>query len=76
MKNTKRLSTFLLRIKKCALKEYPKYLGVCTDCHLFWEKHTEIANSNISKGIGILTKMSKFLQEKQLNNSHNVFTKP
>ena len=39
-------------------------------------KHTEITNSKISKGIGILRKMCKFLQEKQLKNLYNAFIKP
>ena len=62
--------------QKLTQKEYAKYLGVSIDCHLSWEKHIKITSCKISKGIGILKKMRKFLQEKQLKNVYNVFIKP
>ena len=62
--------------RKLTQKEYAKYLGVSIDCHLSWEKHIKITSCKISKSIGILKKMRKFLQEKQLKNVYNVFIKP
>ena len=78
--NKKQKETINIEDHKLALKEYAKYLDVYTDYHLSWKKHIEITNSRISKGIyiyiGILKKMCKFLQEKQLKTLYNVFIKP
>ena len=41
-------------------KDFAKYLGVYFDKQLSWSKHTEITNSKLYKGIGILAKLCMF----------------
>ena len=47
-------------------KDYARYLGVYIDSKVTWEKHIQMANFKLQKGIGIIKIMRKFLQEKQL----------
>ena len=63
-KKLKETINIFIEDQKLSRKEYAKYLGVYIDCHLSWDKHTEITNSKISKGIGILGKRREFPQEK------------
>ena len=47
-------------------EDYAKYLGVYIDSKLTWEKHIQMTNFKLKKGIGIIKIMRNFLQEKQL----------
>ena len=74
-KKLKETINIFIEHQKLSQKEYAKYLGVYIDCHLSWDKHTEITNSKISKGVGILGKIREFPQEKQLKNLYYAFIK-
>ena len=56
-------------------KDFPKYLGVYFDKQLSWSKHIEITNNKLHKGISILTKFRKYVQEETMKNSFNSFLK-
>ena len=43
---------------------------------LSWSKHSEITNNKLHKGIGILTKLHKYVQEETMKNLLNSFLKP
>ena len=57
-------------------KETAKYLGVYFDKKLSWNKHIQYTNSKISRGLGILSKVRNYVQEKTLKNIFNSFIKP
>ena len=44
---------------------YAKYLGLIVDCHLTmnWKKHVHELSENISRGIGILSKLRHFVTD-------------
>ena len=56
-------------------KDFAKYLGVYFDKQLSWCKHIEITNK-LHKGIGILAKLCKYVQEETMKNLFNSFLKP
>ena len=61
VKSTKRLSTFLLRIKNlCKMNMLNIYVSILIAIYL-GENTLKLQNSKISKGIGILRKMCKSL---------------
>ena len=47
-------------------KDYAKYLGAYIDSKLTWEKHIQMTNFKLQKGIRIIKITQNFLQEKQL----------
>ena len=53
-----------------------KYLGIYFDKNLTWNKHIEYINCKLNRGIGVLRKIRKFVQEKPLENILNAFLKP
>ena len=53
-----------------------KYLGIYFDKNLTWSKHIEYINCKLNRGIGVLRKIRKFVQEKPLENILNAFLKP
>ena len=57
-------------------KDFAKYLGVYFDKQLSWSKHTEITNNTLHKGIGVLTKLRKYVQKETMKNFFNSFLKP
>ena len=75
IKNLKRLSTFPLMIKNLH-KRNMLNIQVSILIAIYLGKNIKITSCKISEGIGILKKMRKFLQEKQLKNVYNVFIKP
>ena len=57
-------------------KDFAKYFWVYFDKQLSWFKHTEITNNKLYKGIGILTKLRKYVPEETMKNLFNSFLKP
>ena len=57
-------------------KDFAKYLGVYFDKQLSWSEHIEITNNKLHKGVGILTKLHKYVQEETTKNLFNSFLKP
>ena len=57
-------------------KEYTKYLGILIDNKLSWNYHIKHANLKISKGIGILTKLSRYLSKNVLRTLFYAFVQP
>ena len=47
-------------------KDTTKYLGIYFDKNLKWNKHIEYINCKLNRGIGVLRKIRKFVQEKTL----------
>ena len=52
-----------------------KYLGIYFDNNLKWNRYTEHANFKLNRGIGVLQKTRKFVQDKTLRNIFNAFLK-
>ena len=46
--------------------DYTKYLGILIDNKLSWNCHIKHVNLKISKGIGILTKLRRYLSKSVL----------
>ena len=57
-------------------KDTAKYLGIYSDKNLTWNKHIEYINCKLNRGIGVLQKIRKFVQEKTFKNIFNAFLKP
>ena len=57
-------------------KEYTKYLGILIDNNLSWNYHIKHANLKISKGIGILTKLRRYLSKNVLRALFYAFVQP
>ena len=57
-------------------KEYTKYLGILIDNKLSWNHHIKHANLKISKGIGILTKLRRYLLTGVLRALFYAFVQP
>ena len=62
--------------KKLEQKYFKKFLGINFNKQLSWSKHIEITNNKLHKGIGILTKLRKYVQEETMKNLFNSFLKP
>ena len=56
-------------------KDTAKYLAIYFDKNLTWNKHIEYINCKLNRGIGVLQKPRKFVQEKNFKNILNVFLK-
>ena len=52
-----------------------KFLKVHFDKQLSWSKHIEITNK-LCRGIGILTKLHKYVQERSMKNVFSICLKP
>ena len=52
-------------------RDFEKYLGFYFDKQLSWSKHIEITNKKLHKGIGVLAKLRKYVQEETMKNSFN-----
>ena len=59
--------------EKLEQKDTGKYLGIYFDKNLTWNKHIECINCKVNRGIGVLGKIRKFVQEKTLKNIFNAF---
>ena len=57
-------------------KEYIKYLVILIDNKLSWNHHIKHANLKISKGIGILTKLRRYLSKVVLTTLFYAFVQP
>ena len=57
-------------------KDSAKYLGVYFDKRLSWDVQLNYTNAKLSRGIGILKKLRKYVQENILKNLFNSFIKP
>ena len=57
-------------------KEYTKYLGILIDNKLSWNYHIKHTNLKISKGIGILTKLRRYLSKNVLRTLFYAFVQP
>ena len=78
-KNAKKpANTLNIKIKReqIAEKEYTKYLGILIDNKLSWNYHIKHANLKISKGIGILTKLRRYLSKNVLRTLFYAFAQP
>ena len=77
-KNSKEKPPVNLSINDEELKQkyFAKYLGVYFDKQLLWSKHIEITNNTLHKGIGVLTKLRKYVQKETMKNFFNSFLKP
>ena len=53
-----------------------KFFGLIIDSKLNWSDHITYINTTISKSIGILTKIRRFLDEKTLRNLYYSFVYP
>ena len=53
-----------------------KFLGVIMDALLTWRQHTDYISAKISKGVGILYKIRKFVNKKTLINLYYTFIYP
>ena len=45
-----------------------KYVGIYFDINLTWNKHIEYINCKLNRGISVLQKIRKFVQEKTFKN--------
>ena len=52
--------------EKLEQKDTTKYLDIYLDENLTWNKHIEYINCKLNRGIGVLQKIRKFVQEKTL----------
>ena len=61
----KTVETLNIKIKgeQIQEKDYTKYLGILIDNKLSWNCHIKHVNLKISKGIGILTKLRRYLSK-------------
>ena len=78
-KNAKKpAKTLNIKIKREQIeeKEYTKYLGIIIDNKLSWNYHIKHANLKISKGIGILTKLRRYLSKNLLRTLFYAFVQP
>ena len=57
-------------------KDYTKYLGILLDNKLSWNCHIKHVNLKISKGIGILTKLRRYLSKGVLRTLFYAFVQP
>ena len=57
-------------------KDYTKYLGILIDNKLSWNCHIKHVNLKISKGIGILTKLRRYLSKAILRRLFYAFIQP
>ena len=64
----KTVETLNIKIKgeQIQEKDYTKYLGILIDNKLSWNCHIKHVNLKISKGIGILTKLRRYLSKSVL----------
>ena len=60
--------TLLMNKKALQQTDHVKYLGVLVDQHLTWKYQTKNVVLKISRGIGILTKVKPFLNDKLIKN--------
>ena len=56
-------------------KDTTKYLGVYIDKQLSWYRHIEHINSKLNRGIGILRKLRRYLQQDSLRSIYSSFLK-
>ena len=55
---------------------HTKFLGIYISCDLSWDHHTRYISSKISKGIGIIYKLRKYLSFKTLLSMYYTFVFP
>ena len=58
------------------MKTHTKFLGVLVDQHLTFEEHCKFIKGKIARGIGILYKDKKYLNQKSLLNMYYAFIYP
>ena len=78
-KNAKKTAkTLNIKIKgeQIEEKKYTKYLGILIDNKLSWNYHVKHANLKISKGIGILTKLRRYLSKNVLRTLFYALVQP
>ena len=61
---------------KIEMKSHTKFLGVSVDEHLTFEEHCKFIKGKIARGIGILYKDKKYLNQKSLLNMYYAFIYP
>ena len=61
---------------KIEMKTHTKFLGVLIDQHLTFEEHCKFIKGKIARGIGILYKGKKYLNQKSLLNMYYAFIYP
>ena len=54
--------------KKLIPSSFIKYLGIFIDKHLDWSIHSDFISSKLSRSIGMLAKLKKFLPQNQLRS--------
>ena len=57
-------------------KDYAKYLGLSIDSKLTWRNHIDNVNNKLVKGVGILSKLRYYVNEKTLITLYNAFIQP
>ena len=60
--------TLKLDRKAICQKDYIKYLGVFVDCHLSWKHHISIISKKVSRSIGIMYRIRKYVDLRVLKN--------
>ena len=65
-----------IKRKQIQEKDYTKYLGILIDNKLSWNCHIKHVNLKISKGIGILTKLRRYLSKGVLRTLFYAFVQP
>ena len=70
----KTVETLNIKIKgeQIEEKDYTKYLGILIDNKLSWNCHIKHVNLKISKGIGILTKLRRYLSKGVLRTLYRI----
>ena len=70
----KTVETLNIKIKgeQIEEKDYAKYLGILIDNKLSWNCHIKHVNLKISKGIGILTKLRRYLSKGVLRTLYRI----
>ena len=74
----KTVETLNIKIKgeQIQEKDYTKYLGILIDNKLSWNCHIKHVNLKISKGIGILTKLRRYLSKSVVRTLFYAFVQP
>ena len=74
----KTVETLNIKIKgeQIQEKDYTKYLGILIDNKLSWNCHIKHVNLKISKGIGIVTKLRRYLSKGVLKTLFYTFVQP
>lgn len=54
-------------------KDYTKYVGLLIDNKLNWEQHIKYLNLKVTKGIGIITKLRRYVSKPTLRMLYYVF---